>query len=514
MVQVKAYVNDDLKQTISYQGFTPSDSTKSGTATITGSLTGINYFDSNEQGDIHLTDVQQQGYRLYGKFRILTIANTNIEAAVGDPSNNPYQLKLEYLRDTDKIGGTSLTTTTSDIYVDDLSNNPSISQQSENAIVTDVVWTMGIPSVQKYKIDCSRTYSYINSQYKFIRGDRKLSTVDSVSNSSNSSNGSGFTSGSIYIDKNSISNTGEYTYDESQFSTANNSKLYDLHYTSSRDNNDSSVTLNETIYSLKSDGITNNIDVSVNHHFDQDSYNNMGNNLSSKLSLVDIYELATDTIAKINDDLGGLDIDTYNTHTVVPKNWTLLYYNGVFNVSGYPNVPTYEWNGLTGNYTYDAGLSGLSTSGTEETTGTRYKWIAFKLNKLSSSQYRLNGNDYNLKDTGGIKYLSVTEMLSNSGLFTSLSINNLFNSSNDDIIGFCRVTTLKTGPNIPYIGNLKIDFSPTGGNWMSNGSAQTGYADSLSGSNGARVFSGTEYGFYLSPASVNDDLTMFIGIKV
>jgi len=514
LVQVTAYVNDDLKQTISYQGFTPSDSTKSGTATITGSLTGINYFDSNEQGDIHLTDVQQQGYRLYGKFRILTIANTNIKAAVGDPSNNPYQLKLEYLRDTDKIGGTSLTTTTSDIYIDELPNNPSISQQSKTAIVTSVVWTMGIPSVKKYKIDCTRTYSNINSQYNFIRGDRKLSTVDSVSNSSNSSNGSGFTSGSIYIDKNSISNTGEYTYDESQFSTANNSKLYDLHYTSSRDNNDSSVTLNETIYSLKSDGITNNIDVSVNHHFDKNSYNNMGNSLSSKLSLVDIHELATTTIAKINDDLGGLNIDTYTSHGVVPKNWTLLYYNGVFNVSGYPNVPTYEWNSLAGDYTYNAGLSGLSMSGTEETTGTRYKWIAFKLNKISSSQYKMNGNDYYLKDTGGIKYLSVTEMLSNSGLFTSSSINNLFNSSNDDMIGFCRVTKTINGSNIPYIGNLKIDFSPTGGNWTLNGSAQTGYAGSVNQSNGARVFSGTEYGFYLSPASVNDDLTMFIGIKV
>ena len=514
LIQVKAYVNDDLKQTISYQGFTPSESTKSGTSTITTSLTGINYFDSNEQDDIHLNDVQQQGFRLYGKFQILTIANTNIEAAVGVPSNNPYQLKLEYLRDTDKIGGTSLTTTTSDIYIDELPNNPSISQKTETAIVTSVVWTMGIPSIKKYKIDCTRTYSNINSQYKFIRGDRKLSSVNSVSNSSNSSNSSGFSSGSIYIDNNSIADTGEYTYDEAQFSTANNSKLYDLHYTSSRDNNDSSVTLNETIYSLKSNGITNNINVTVNHHFDKDSYNNMGNSLSSKLSLVDIHELATTTIAKINDDLGGLDIDTYTSHEVVPKNWTLLYYNGVFKVSGYPNVPNYEWNGQTGNYTYDAGLSGLSMSGTEETTGTRYKWIAFKLNKISSSQYRMNGNNYNLKDTGGIKYLSVTDMLSNSGLFTSSSINNLFNSSNDDMIGFCRVTKTINGSNIPYIGNLKIDFSPTGGNWTLNGSAQTGYAGSLSQSNGARVFSGTEYGFYLSPASVNDDLTMFIGIKV
>ena len=514
LIQVKVYVDDDLKQTISYQGFTPTDSTKSGTSTITTSLTGINYFDSNEQGDIHSNNVQQQGFRLYGKFKLLTISNNNIEAAVGNPSNTPYTLKLEYLRDTANIGGTALTTTSSNIYVDELTNNPSISLQTETAIVTSVVWTMGIPSVQKYKIDCTRTYSDVNSQYNFIRGDRKLSSVNSVSNSSNSSNSTGFSSGIIYIDGAAIANTGEYTYDESQFSTANSSKLHNLHYTVSRNNTNSSVTLNEIIYSLKSNGINNNINVGVNHHFDKDSYNGMGSSLSTKLSLVDIHELATTTIAKLNDDLGGLVIDAYNTHTVVPKNWTLLYYNGVFKSSGYPDITSYEWNSLAGDYTYNAGLSGLSISGTEETTGTRYKWIVFKLNKMSSSQYRMNSKYYNLKDTGGIKYLSVTDMLSNSGLFTSSSINNLFNSNNTEVIGFSRVTKTINGANLPYIGNFKIDFSPTGGNWTLNGSAQTGYAGSVNQSNGARVFSGTEYGFYLSPASVNDDLTMFIGIKV
>ena len=105
-------------------------------------------------------------------------------------------------------------------------------------------------------------------------------------------------------------------------------------------------------------------------------------------------------------------------------------------------------------------------------------------------------------------------MLSNTGLFNSTSINNLFNSSNTDIIGFSRVTKTIDGTLIPYIGNFKYDFSPTGGNWTLNGSAQTGYNGSLSQSNGSRVFSGTEYGFYIAPALVNDDLTMFIGIKV
>ena len=93
-------------------------------------------------------------------------------------------------------------------------------------------------------------------------------------------------------------------------------------------------------------------------------------------------------------------------------------------------------------------------------------------------------------------------------------INNLFNSSNTDIIGVCRVTKTIGGTLLPYIGNFKYDFSPTGGNWTLNGSEQTGYTGSLSQSNGSRVFSGTEYGFYMAPASVNDDLTMFIGLKI
>jgi hypothetical protein len=373
---------------------------------------------------------------------------------------------------------------------------------------------MGIPSVKKYKIECTRTYSDINSQNQFIRGDRKLSSINSVSETSNSTSSTNFSTGIIYIDSNSISTDGNYTYDTSQFSSANTNTLDSLHYTNIRNSSHTTVTLSETIYSLKSNGISNIINVPVNHHFDKNTYNNLGNNLSTKLSLIDIYEMDDSTISKINDDLGGLIINAYTLHTTIPKNWTLLYYNGLFRAPDYPNVPAYTWNNVIGDYTYNAGVNGLSLSGTEETTGIRYKWIAFRLNKISASQYRFNGNNYTLKDTGGIKYLSVTEMLSNTGLFNSTMINNLFNSSNTDIIGFSRVTKTIDGTLIPYVGNFKFDFSPTGGNWTLNGSEQTGYNGSLSQSNGSRVFSGTEYGFYLAPASVNDDLTMFIGLKI
>jgi hypothetical protein len=445
----------------------------------------------------------------------MTNINTNdVVTAVGSPSSAPYVLKHELTRDTNLVGGTASVSNTTNVYVDDLPNNPNISQQTETAIVTDVVWTMGIPSVKKYKIECTRTYSDINSQYQYIRGDRKLSSINSVTSTSNTSNSTGFTTGVVYIDSNNISTNGSYSYTVSEFANAITNKLDNLHYTTARNSSNTNVTINEIIYSLKSNGITKNIDVTVSHHFDKNSYDNLGNSLSSKLTLVDIYELSSSTISKINNDLGGLAIISYSSHNTIPENWTLLYYNGLFQASNYPNIPSYEWDNVPGTLTYNAGGNGLSLSGTEETTETRYKWIVFKLNKLSATQYRFNNTTYNVEDSGGIKYLSVTDMLSGSGLFNSTTINNLFNSNNTDIIGFSRVTKTVNGTNIPYIGNFKIDFSPTGGNWTLNGSAQTGYTGSLNQSYGARVFSGTEYGFYIAPASVNDDLHIFVGIKV
>ena len=177
-------------------------------------------------------------------------------------------LKIDYIRDTTNVNGSALTTTTSNVYIDDLPNDPTISLQTETAIVTDVVWTMGIPSVKKYKIDCSRTYSNINSQYQFIRGDRKLSSISDVTQTSNSSSGTNFITGTIYLDNNSINMNGEYVYDITQFSISNNNSLEDLHYTGTRNNTDTILTVNETIYSLKSSGVSKNVEVSVNHHFD------------------------------------------------------------------------------------------------------------------------------------------------------------------------------------------------------------------------------------------------------
>ena len=44
------------------------------------------------------------------------------------------------------------------IYVDNLSNNPGIGSNSSGIIVTSVLYTMGIPSVQNIDISINRTF--------------------------------------------------------------------------------------------------------------------------------------------------------------------------------------------------------------------------------------------------------------------------------------------------------------------------------------------------------------------
>ncbi|MGA1047696.1 MAG: hypothetical protein ACO3UU_06775, partial [Minisyncoccia bacterium] len=317
LITIKTYVNDVAKQTITYSGFTPDVTNKSGN--VTRSISDVNYFDVPSQNDIYANNNQQQGYRLYGEFKLLTISNNDVETAIGVPSNTPYSLKLEVIRDSVNVGGTPTVSNTSSIYIDELPNNPNISQKSDIAVVTSVVWTMGIPSVKKYKIESTRTYSNINSQYKFVRGDRKLASVNSVSNTSNSTSSTNFTSNNVLIDSQNISETGIYTYTVTEYNAATNNALTSLHYTTSRNSTNSNVTLNETIYSLKSNGISNDITVTTNHHFDKNSYNNLGNSLASKLMLTDIYELDSSTISKMNDDLGRITTVQYSTHTTVPQ---------------------------------------------------------------------------------------------------------------------------------------------------------------------------------------------------
>jgi hypothetical protein len=379
---------------------------------------------------------------------------------------------------------------------------------------------MGIPSVKKYKIDCARTYNNINSTTGFIRGDRKLSSFTGITSSSNSASASsGFTTGTISIPQIAIQGNGTYIYDAAAFSSGTSNALQSLHYTSAILNPSTTLTVSETAYSLKTgdSGLANNTTMTVSHHFDMSSYNNYGTSLSTKLSLTDIYEITDATISKLNNDIGGLGVIAYTNHTAIIKDWTLLYYSGKFQTNStvtYPNVTSYTWNGLSGSYTYNAGTSGLDLTGSQVSSGTQYKWIAFKLNRSSFTQYSFNGTTYNvLSNNEGVKYLSVKAMLSDTGLFNSAAITALFNDATSDAIGFCRATKAGTSTNI--IGNFKQTFNPTGGIWSENGTVTTGYSNSVAPSYGSKITnSNGDFGMYINSTAINNDLYLFVGLKV
>ena len=515
LVQVIAYVDNNEKQVLSYNGFTPNETIKTGIATRSTSSTGINYFNPPTQSDIY-SDAQNRGFRLYGNSQLLSIAASDIQTAIGTPRSDPYQLKLEVKRNVN-VGGTASVLSTSNIYIDNLSSNPSV-VTTNTATVTSVVWTMGIPSVQKYKIDCTKTYSNVNSTTGFIRGDRKLSSFTGITSSSNTTNSTGFTPGTISIPQNSIQSNGAYTYDGSTFSSNTSNTLQSLHYTAQLISTSTTLTINETVYSLYTgnSGMSNNTTITVSHHYDKNSYNNYGNSLSTKLPLTDIYEITDATISNFSNNLGGIGVSAYTNHTTLPKNWTILYYNGLFksNADGsYPDVTSYTWNSLPGNYTYNAGSTGLDLTGNELSSGTRYKWVAFKLNKVSNTQYSFNGITYNvLTNSDSVKYLSIKNMLTNNGRFASETVTALFDNANDNAIGFCRAT--KFGTSITVIGNYKQTFDPLSGNWTQHGTNTVGYSGSLSSSYGSLVTqNGGDFGIYINPTAINDDLYLFIGLK-
>jgi hypothetical protein len=122
-----------------------------------------------------------------------------------------------------------------------------------------------------------------------------------------------------------------------------------------------------------------------------------------------------------------------------------------------------------------------------------------------------------LSNGDNTKYLSVKAMLSNTGLFNSNAVSALFNAASTDAIGFCRAT--KAGTSINVIGNFKQDFEGTQGTWSDFGTATTGYSNSISGPYGARITNNTDpnntdFGIYVNSTSINDDLYLFIGLKV
>ena len=89
--------------------------------------------------------------------------NKNIEN-IGNAQSAAHTLQYTYERDTDV--GPATTGSIYNVYIDDLSGNPTIAVDGTDSLtVTSVKYCMGIPSVEKFTVNLQRNYGNINSQH-------------------------------------------------------------------------------------------------------------------------------------------------------------------------------------------------------------------------------------------------------------------------------------------------------------------------------------------------------------
>ena len=490
------------KEKVEYNGFTANTGSQS--VTYTGSN---NFLSSVTQSDMYTT-ATQKGFRLKGQYHLNDIARTNVTSYIGSAKSTPYVLNVSFTRTQPTYNVNS----TTNVYVDDLSVSPSKDDNNSSDTITVRAASncMGIPSVTQFDLLCVRKYDNINSTHGFIRGDTKIADFGTISNVGGDS--------TTNLAISTVDNTGSYTYNSVSGYTNGSGKLYHT-----RDlNSSSSISFNETIYSLYgSTSITNT--VNFNHYVDKNSFTTWnGTTFTPSLTLTDIYEVDGTNISYLNSDLRSLSANTYTSHDSIVSAHTLLYIDGKFQTntsSSYPTTSNYNWDSVSVNG-YNNGTSGVDLMGSSSGTD-KYKWIAFKFNKLNtnggsqgSGQYSFNGTTYDvLKNSDNVKYLSLKSMLVTSGLFDSNTISKLVDSTTQDVVGIIQATKLNSTNTV--IGYTKESFASGGGEWLIYGTTSRSYDNTVSnpGSYSSYVTNSSDYGFYISPTAINDDLILYIGLK-
>lgn len=507
LVTINVYVDDISKQTIIYDN----------------SFTRINainnyshsYFVNTEFKIEDMYDNINKGFRLKGSLNLNHISDSaSIIDKIGLPSASPYKLTFKYLRDPNVNGVNS--TIDHYIYIDDFSGIPVINTIDNSNVVTQLAYNMGIPSVQTFNLKMQRNYNAINSQYKYFLSNKKISKLNPISNTSASQE--------QLISLNSgaeIKNNGSYYYNYNNFDSATNNYYNNLNYTTSLLTNNYNLSWNEIVYNLYSNYRIsgNNFDIShiTNHFCDYNSFitssNNKINNSKLDLTLINVYEI--DNINELGNNIDNLTISHYTNHNNLVKDSTLLYIDGKFksnSTSIYPDVNTFNYNSLTitnnyslGNISYD--LNGNNTG----INNDGYKFIVFKINKSSSQDYTFNNIEYSRINYDSKTYISIKSML--TGLFDINTINKIFNINDNDAIGFVKVTLKET--NAVRVGNLKKEFIPVGGDWTQYSTTPVSYNNTFLKAYGSQVenTSNGDFGIFINPTAVNDDLTLFIGLK-
>jgi len=506
LVTINLSINGVAKHTINYGGFNtnpsyPNPYIYSKSDTTNGNNFILNNINNNIE-DIY-SDISNIGYRLKGYLLLKSeIESSNIVNYFGDPSSNPYIMNFNYIRNN-SVGASYSINNTYEIYIDELTGNPVISNTSNAILIQEVVYNMSVASVKYFKLILTRTYSNINSINKYIVGNRKVADF-----ANNSSVLTSFSEEDIILAQSDICDNGIYNFTLSNTNIA----FYQ------RVKNNVSFNLLEKVYNLN--GITSsNISLISKPFCDYNSFNKSNSIISlSKLNLntLHIYEISN--IELLGSDLNNIVLKHYNNHSnnILPN--TLLYLDSSFNniFSSYPNSSDFSYNNLDisyntyGNISYD--LTGMPTN------NQGYKWIVFKIFKNTDNRdtsYLFNDISYSVQTTtdgNATKYLPLKQMLIDSGLFLDSIVDDIFNITNNDALMFGHAT-LKFG-NSKRFFNIKQIFVPAGGMWTVN-SYSNNISYNITATDRDQSFGSNVYrnSIYCPMNTLNNDLTIYIGLK-
>ena len=179
LVKVECYVNDVLKQWVAFHGFNTNGSVVGNSELLNANSNTFNYFTNPSQADSWSGNNNKLGFRLRGNIALKDINYSDISDNVGHPQSTAHTVKYKYIRHED-VGGVSDKETSFNVYIDNLPDNPVISDGGQIATVIKVIWSMGIPSVEMIDIDISRNYSKINSEYMYIPGNRVIAKIKDI----------------------------------------------------------------------------------------------------------------------------------------------------------------------------------------------------------------------------------------------------------------------------------------------------------------------------------------------
>ena len=507
LASINLRINNVEKHIINYGGFNTDFNLNSSINRYNYSKTdyGSDFIlnNSNKIEDIY-SDFSNTGFRLKGYLLLKDIiTSANIVNYFGVPSSNPYIMNFNYIRNTSVDDSHSIYKTYN-IYVDELNGNPTISNTSNAIVIQELAYNMSVASVKYFKLLLTRTYSNINSNYKYIVGNRIIANLTPTNTIATS-----FIGANIILPQTDICANGVYNYD----------LCYNIAYYQTVKTNVSFNFL-EKAYNLN--GFTSlNISLANKPYCDYNSFVKSNNIISSSkldLSLLHIYEISN--IELLGSNLTNIELKHYNNHNskILPS--TLLYLNSSFSniFDSYPKSSDFSYNedisyNTYGNISYD--LNGAMLANNQG-----YKWIVFKIFKNSAitNSYLFNAISYNIittTDGNNIRYLPLKTMLINTNLFLNSIVDAIFNITNDDALMFGHATTINS--NKRYF-NIKRNFSGNGGIWTENSNPNNiSYASTVSTvGNVDPIIYGSNVngqGIYCPINDLNDDLTIYIGLK-